>query len=156
MKRIIAVAHFLLVLVFTKSCNDQYINDELVAELKASPPLLNLGGKDYYIYSFLACDYSHPAEIFGVHTSCCITLVTNDSTPVEPGINFIAKYVIKDNMVWKSAPGDVTTYPYSVMVQSHDGPNWGADYYADVVLEFSYQGEIYRLLATKQYVLKIE
>ncbi len=156
MKRSLIFMGLLLAVLSSSSCNDQYANQQLADELKTSPALFNLNGTDYYIYADLVVDHSHPSEVFGVHTSCCITIVTADSTPVDPGITFINKYVIKDNMVWTSAPGEVDTYPYSKTIQSHDGPNWGSGYFAEVVLEFLYQGQKYRLLSTKEYVDKIE
>jgi hypothetical protein len=157
---------FLLTFLITISCEKEKASIEIIDDplilaglYSISNDTLNLEASHYILQTYLYRDYfpGVPTPKNPKHPLIAsLTLVNCDSLPVADYLKVDKLYVIYNQLVWISIPTDnkQLNYPYKLHRVSVNGPEWGPDNTADVILKIiddSNQKE-YFLIAKNQEI----
>ncbi len=120
-------------------------------ELRASPERIGIDGNNLILETYLWRDFMPPVEKDGRPLICINKLTEADSLPIATGISLRKQYVIKGNQIWAARHTEVRDHADHVLEGVvRDGPKWGPDIDVDVVCEFEFRGNIYRIIARSQ------
>lgn len=147
------IGFVLLFFVGLISCNKIDVNKKLAKELKESPESIILGNNNLVLTTFLWRDFMPIAEEGGSPLACVNKLTDTNNNGILDEINLRKQYLIKGNEIWESDYIEVTNESEFVLQGFvNGGPKWGPDIEVDVVCEFEYLGNIYRILAKSQLI----
>jgi hypothetical protein len=157
---------FLLTFLITISCKKEKVSIEIIDDplllaglYSISMDTLNLGTSQYILNTYLNRDFfpGVPTPKNPIHPlTASIILLNCDSLPVADNLKIDKLYVIYNQLIWISFPVDNKQhyYPYQLHRVSVNGPEWGPDNNADVILKIiddSNQKEYY-LIAKNQEI----
>lgn len=125
-------------------------------ELKSSPTVVNLDGGQVSLDVFLTRDFMPPGPSDGNGLQSVVQLQLIVGPEILGDVHFVRQYVVYNNEVWAADLWDVTIHNSYIEAFSNGGPKWGPNEYADVILEFTYKGTMYRVQAPHQYIEKVE
>jgi len=86
-----------------------------------------------------------------------IHIETVDSTNILSSINAKSIYVVHENNVWKSPftseeRPEHEMRPYRIIEVARDGPHWGPEIYADVIVSLEINNKPFLLRASNQLI----
>lgn len=157
---------FLLTLLLTIRCEKEKVSIEIIDDplilaglYSVSLDTLSLGTSHYILHTYLYRDFfpGVPTPKNPIHPlTASIILLNCDSFPVADNLKIDKLYVIYNQLIWISLPTDnkQQSYPYQIHRGSANGPEWGPDNKADVILKIiddSNQKE-YFLIAKNQEI----
>jgi len=85
-----------------------------------------------------------------------VTLNLISGPEILNSVHLVRQYVIKDNEVWAADLYDLTINSSTYAGTSANGPKWGPNILVDVVLEFTYDGQTYKILVANVNIEKVE
>jgi hypothetical protein len=143
---------FLLILGLI-SCDKSKLNKDLAQELRESPETIALGNNRLVLTTYLWRDFMPIAEENGSPLACVNNLTDVDSNAISSAIHLKKQYVIHGNEIWEADYMNSTNETEFILQGFvNGGPKWGPDIQVDVVCEFEYLGNIYRILAKSQHI----
>jgi len=125
-------------------------------ELRTSPTVLNINGSTFTLDAYVWRDFSPPTESNGDPMRSTVTLNLISGPEILNNIHLVRQYVIMNDEVWAADLYDLTINSSSYSGTSANGTKWGPDVLVDVVLEFTYDGKTYKILAPNINVEKVE
>jgi len=129
------------------------IQENQISALLASPEMLNVNNYLFVIDSDIWRDFMPPADSSGRALIATVVISERNHRTFNNSIQLEKVYLINKNELWsKSFDSTDSSSPYQVSGIARNGPKWGPNIKVDLVCEFSYQGERYRLLATDQEI----
>jgi hypothetical protein len=149
MKKIILLIPIVLMSLFIHSC-------ATAEELKASPTTLHLDGAILSLEASVWRNFMPPAEPNGSPMISTIQLHLVSGTDILTQLHLVRQYIIYNNEVWAADLFDVGVNGSYIQGTSSGGPKWGPDATVDVVLEFTYQGNTYKIQRPDQPIEKVE
>ncbi len=143
---------FMLAIGFS-SCSKVEKDKKLIKELLESPEFINLENNKLVLSTFLWRDFMPITEEDGSPLACVNKLTDTNNNGILEEINLKKQYVIHGDEVWEDDYIEVINESEFVLQGFvNGGPKWGPDIEVDVVCEFEYLGNIYRILAKSQMI----
>lgn len=124
-----------------------------IAALQASPEMINLNNYLLKIESDIWRDFMPPSDGSGSPLMAHVVLSERNQRTLNNSISLEKVYLINQDKLWsKSFDSADSSSPYQVSGTARSGPKWGPNIKVDLVCEFKYQGETYRLIAKDQEI----
>lgn len=128
-----------LLLMLFCSCNAD--------ELRTSPTDININGSALSLDAYVWRDFMPPTDDNGDPMRSTVTLNLNSGPEILNEVHLVRQYVIYEDEVWAADLYDLSINNSTYSGTSSGGPKWGPDVIVDVVLEFTYDGKTYKILA---------
>ena len=149
----------LLILIAVVSCEKPDISDDqnLVNDLYTnSTDTIIVGTNEYFLETSLSRNFM-PGAFKNRSLVAVAYLVNADSLPISKYLSVTYLYVIKNGLVWISAPDvlhDAYLAEFKLGSVSNDGPEWETNIYVDVIAEISDRltKDKYLIIARHQYI----
>jgi len=124
-----------------------------IAALLASPQMINLNNYLLKIESDIWRDFMPPSDGSGSPLMAHVVISERNQRTLNNSISLEKVYLINQDQLWsKSFNSTDSSSPYQVSGTARSGPKWGPDIKVDLVCEFTFQGETYRLIAKDQEI----
>lgn len=122
-----------------------------IAALLASPEMLNLNNYLLKIESDIWRNFMPPIDSNGSALMAQVVLSERNQRTLNNSVQLEKVYLINQNELWsKTFDSSDSSSPYQVSGMVRNGPIWGPNIKVDLVCEFSFGGQNYRLLAKDQ------
>tara|TARA_R110002050_G_scaffold50844_4_gene117472 strand:+ start:874 stop:1362 length:489 start_codon:yes stop_codon:yes gene_type:complete len=122
-----------------------------IAALLASPEMLNLNNYLLKIESDIWRNFMPPIDSNGSALMAQVVLSERNQRTLDNSVQLEKVYLINQNELWsKTFDSSDSSSPYQVSGMVRNGPTWGPNIKVDLVCEFSFGGQNYRLLAKDQ------
>jgi len=129
------------------------LKDNQIAALQASPEMINLNNKLLIIESEIWRDFMPPGDGSGSPLMVRVVLSERNQRLIDKSISLEKVYLINQDKLWsKSFDSTDSSSPYQLSGTARSGPKWGPDIKVDLICEFTFQGETYRLIAKDQEI----
>lgn len=125
-------------------------------ELKSSPTTLNIDGSQFTLDAVAWRDFMPPTEPNGKPMSSKVQLNLISGPDILSNIHFVRQYVIYGNEIWAADIYFIGVNSNFVEGTSSGGPKWGPDVNVDIVLEFTYNNNTYKILCPNQPIERVE
>lgn len=127
------------------------IKDNQIAALLSSPEMLNLNNYLLKIESDIWRNFMPPIDSNGSALMAQVVLSERNQRTLNNSVQLEKVYLINQNELWsKTFDSSDSSSPYQVSGMVRNGPTWGPNIKVDLVCEFSFGGQTYRLLAKDQ------
>lgn len=128
-----------------------------LSELRASPEVLTVGGKDIVLTTSMWRDFMPVAPPDGRALIAIFYISTADSSAFPEGMTSDAAFVIYGDEVWATYyTGEHQEYdqrPYRIVEVARDGPKWGPNVHVDAVVRLrDSSGNTFLLRAADQVI----
>tara|TARA_R110002050_G_scaffold69210_2_gene149767 strand:+ start:21785 stop:22273 length:489 start_codon:yes stop_codon:yes gene_type:complete len=124
-----------------------------IAALLASPEMINLNNYLLKIESDIWRNFMPPIDSNGSALMAQVVLSERNQRTLNNSVQLRKVYLIKQDELWsKSFDSSDSSSPYQVSGMVRNGPTWGPNIKVDLVCEFTFAGEVYRLLAKDQEI----
>ncbi len=150
---------YIILLVFFAgySCKKEHLKDtiiidpELAKELRSSPENLTLADNNLTLGTYIWRDFMPESPPNGSKMIAVGKLTDVDQAPIAQSIALGKQYIINKDEIWMADYQEIKNDPaYVLEGVVRNGPEWEAGVQVDVVCEFRYQGEMYRIVAKSQ------
>ena len=122
-----------------------------ITALLASPEMLNLNNYLLKIESDIWRNFMPPIDSNGSALMAQVVLSERNQRTLNNSVQLKKVYLINQNELWsKTFDSSDSSSPYQVSGMVRNGPTWGPNIKVDLVCEFSFGGQNYRLLAKDQ------
>ena len=122
-----------------------------ITALLASPEMLNLNNYLLKIESDIWRNFMPPIDSNGSALMAQVVLSERNQRTLNNSVQLEKVYLINQNELWsKTFDSSDSSSPYQVSGMVRNGPIWGPNIKVDLVCEFSFGGQNYRLLAKDQ------
>jgi len=122
-----------------------------IAALLSSPEMLNINNYLFQIESDIWRNFMPPIDSNGSALMAQVVLSERNQRTLNNSVKLEKVYLINQNELWsKTFDSSDSSSPYQVSGMVRNGPTWGPNIKVDLVCEFSFAGENYRLLAKNQ------
>ncbi len=124
-----------------------------IAALKASPEMINLNNYLLKVESEVWRDFMPPGDGTGSPLMAYVVISERNQRALDSRISLQKVYLINGDKLWSRAFDDTDhSSPYQVSGTARSGPKWGPNLKVDLVCEFTFKEETYRLLAKDQEI----
>tara|TARA_R110001592_G_scaffold75225_2_gene227928 strand:+ start:21709 stop:22197 length:489 start_codon:yes stop_codon:yes gene_type:complete len=124
-----------------------------IAALLASPEMLNLNNYLLKIESDIWRNFMPPIDSNGSALMAQVVLSERNQRTLNNSVQLEKVYLINQNELWsKTFDSSDSSSPYQISGMVRNGPIWGPNIKVDLVCEFSFGGQNYRLLARDQEI----
>lgn len=153
--RTVGVLAFVWMLL-VQACEDvDYSNPELAIALRSSAESIDVGDQNLILETYLWRDFMPIAAKDGSALLCVNYLKEEGEKPLLPTLELKRQYVLKGSDVWVANYSEIRKEnDFFIEGVVRGGPKWGPDILVDVVCEFEYQGNMYRIIARDQLIHK--
>lgn len=157
---------YVLLVLFLSACKKPELTMEdkavLTSLYSTSTDTLKLNGHNYILETYLYRDF-FPGIGIGKNISLFadIFLVSTDSTKIPSSLDIKKLYIVRDQLIWASAPVD-NSDPYlpdfKLRKLSKNGPEWDTDINVDAIIMIAdnITKEEYYVIAKKQLIHRVE
>lgn len=129
----------------------------LANNLLQSPTTLQLAQNEVILKGYLWRDFMPVSPADGKPLICVVTLFDVDSVAIAEDLDMNRIYVVHGHMIWMDTPTAAHSYPeYEQRARIDNGPKWGPGIEVDVVYEVVSDGEVYRIRAESQEIIRTE
>jgi hypothetical protein len=156
-----SIKNYILVALFFSSLISCAKEDKLEVDLQAnqieallaSPEMLNIDNYLLKVESDIWRDFMPPSDSNGQALIARVLLSERNQRAMDNSIQLEKIYLINGTELWsKNFDSFDNSSPYEISGIARNGPRWGPNITVDLVCEFSFQGESYRLLAKDQEI----
>ena len=145
MKKLKFIGIILLGAIFLHSCAS-------ADELRSSPTTININGSILSLDVSVWRDFMPPTENNGKPMTSTIHLNLISGPDILSNIHLVRQYVIYGNEIWAADLFFIGINGSFIEATSSGGPKWGPNVLVDVVLEFTYANQMYRIQAPLQNI----
>jgi ATP sulfurylase len=124
-----------------------------IEALLTSPEMLNIDNYLLKVESDIWRDFMPPSDSSGRALTARVLLSERNQRTLDNSLQLEKIYLINKTELWsKSFDTFDNSSPYQVTGTARNGPKWGPNITVDLICEFSFKGESYRLLAKDQEI----
>lgn len=122
-----------------------------IPSLLESPESLVIGNYTLAIQSDIWRNYMPPIDSTGSNLFAAVVISETQQKVLANKLTLEKVYLINQEELWsKTFDSRDSSSPYQISGSVNNGPKWGPNIKIDLVCEFSFQGEKFRLLAKDQ------